>query len=331
MVDSVLKDLSALFDEMYAQFGRPSIPPEHLLKAKLLQALYTIRSENLLVESLHYNLLFRWFLDLNMTDPIWDNSTFSKNQERLLQHRTADLFFSSVVELARSHGWVSDEHFSVDGTLIEAWASLKSFQPKGQPSQPTNNDPGNPEIDFKGQKRSNQTHESQTDPMAKLMRKGPGKEAKLSFGLHALMENRHGLCVQVAVTTSTETETSAAKELMGRQIDESEERPASIGADKGYHNREFVGFCRQEGIAPHVAEIASRKVAGLDGRTTRHLGYQTSQRIRKRVEEIFGWAKEIGGLRKTKHRGTERVGLNAVLVIAAYNLTRMGKLMGSPP
>lgn len=331
LVDAVLKGLSPLFDEMYAEWGRPSIPPERLLKAKLVQALYTIRSENLLVESLHYNLLFRWFLDLNMTDPIWDNSTFSKNQQRLLQHRTADLFFASVIELARSHGWVSDEHFTVDGTLIEAWASLKSFQPKGQPVAPRNDDRGNPTVDFKGQKRSNQTHESQTDPDAKLMRKGAGKEAKLSFGMHALMENRHGLCVQVAVTASTEKETTAAKELIGRQIDETETAPATVGADKGYHNHEFVGFCREENIKPHVASITGRKVAGLDGRTTRSLGYQTSQRLRKRVEEIFGWAKEIGGLRKTKHRGTERVGLNAILVITAYNLVRMGKLMGSPP
>ena len=331
LIDTVLKELSPLFDEMYAEWGRPSIPPERLLKAKVLQALYTIRSENLLVESLHYNLLFRWFLDLNMTDPIWDNSTFSKNQQRLLQHRTADLFFAAVVELARSYGWVSDEHFTVDGTLIEAWASLKSFQPTGQPADPKKDDPGNPTVDFKGQKRSNQTHESQTDPEAKLMRKGAGKEAKLSFGLHALMENRNGLCVQVAVTASTEKETSGAKELIGRQIDETETAPESVGGDKGYHNQEFVGFCREKQIKPHVAPITGRKVSGLDGRTTRSLGYQTSQRIRKRVEEIFGWAKEIGGLRKTKHRGTARVGLNAVLVIAAHNLVRMGKLMGSPP
>lgn len=331
LVDSVLKDLSPLFDEMYAEWGRPSIPPERLLKAKLLQAFYTIRSENLLVESLHYNLLFRWFLDLNMTDPIWDNSTFSKNQQRLLQHRTAELFFSSVVELARSHGWVSDEHFTVDGTLIEAWASLKSFQPKGQAVDFKDDDRGNPTVDFKGQKRSNQTHESQTDPAARLMRKGAGKEAKLSYGMHALMENRHGLCVQVAVTASTEKETTAARELMGRQIDETDKPPVSIGADKGYHSREFVGFCRDQEIKPHVAPITGRKVPGLDGRTTRSLGYQTSQRIRKRVEEIFGWTKEIGGLRKTKHRGITRVGLNTALVVAAYNLVRMGKLMGSPP
>jgi len=331
LVDAVLKDLSGLFDEMYAELGRPSIPPERLLKAKLLQALYTIRSENLLVESLQYNLLFRWFLDLNMTDAIWDNSTFSKNQQRLLEHRTADLFFSCVVGLAREHGWVSDEHFTVDGTLIEAWASLKSFQPKSGPADPKDSDPGNPDVDFKGHKRSNQTHQSTTDADARLMRKGRGKEAKLSFGLHALMENRNGLCVQVGVTPSTATESSAAQELLCQQIDLTGEAPASVGADKGYHNRAFVEFCREQEMAPHVAQMKNRKVPGLDGRTTRTLGYQTSQRIRKRIEEIFGWAKEIGGLRKTRHRGTERVALNAVLVVAAYNLVRMGKLLGSPP
>lgn len=331
MVDAVLRDLGSLFDEMYAEAGRPSIPPERLLKAKLLQAFYTIRSEHLLVESLHYNLLFRWFLDLNMTDPVWDNSTFSKNQERLLKHRVADLFFSCVVGLAREHGWVSDEHFTVDGTLIDAWASLKSFQPKTGPSNPSDGDGGNPDVDFKGQKRSNQTHQSTTDPEAKLMRKGKGKEAKLSFGMHGMMENRNGLCVQVSVTSSTQSEATPATELLAQNAEVTGVTPASVGADKGYHNKEFVQYCRGEGITPHVAEIKGRKVAGLDGRTTKSAGYQTSQRIRKRIEEIFGWTKEIGGLRKTKHRGTERVALNAVLVVAAYNLVRMAKLLGSPP
>jgi transposase len=331
LVDEVLRNLSPEFDAMYAELGRPSIPPERLLKAKVLQALYTIRSENLLVESLHYNLLFRWFLDLNMTDVIWDNSTFSKNQERLLQHKVAELFFGCVVELAHQQGWISDEHFTVDGTLIEAWASLKSFQPKNGPVDPKDDDPGNTDVDFKGQKRSNATHESRTDPEAQLMRKGKGKEAKLSFGMHALMENRNGLCVQVAVSASTQTESSVATELLAQQEDIAGKTPETVGADKGYHNAAFVGYCRKNEITPHVAEIKNRKVEGLDGRTTRSLGYQTSQRIRKRVEEIFGWAKEIGGLRKTKHHGTERVGLNAMLVVATYNLVRMAKLMGSPP
>jgi len=331
LLDAALRELSPLFDEMYARLGRPSIPPERLLKAKVLQALYTLRSETLLVESLQYNLLFRWFLDLNMTDPVWDHSTFSKNQERLLAHQTADLFFATVVGLAQEQGWVSDEHFSVDGTLIQAWASLKSFAPKDGAPRKTDDDPGNPSVDFKGEKRRNATHRSTTDPQAELMRKGAGQEAKLSYGLHALMENRHGLCVQVNVSAATATETKESCELLARQIDVSEVAPASVGGDKGFHNKEFVSFCRGQDIRPHVAEVKNRQVKGLDGRTTRTSGYQTSQQIRKRIEEIFGWCKEIGGLRRTKHRGLERVGLNATLVVAAYNLVRMAKLLGGPP
>ena len=331
LLDAALCDLWPLFDEMYAELGRPSIPPERLLKAKVLQALYTIRSETLLVESLQYNFLFRWFLDLNLTDPVWDHSTFSKNQERLLAHRTADLFFATVVALAQAHGWVSDEHFSVDGTLIQAWASLKSFAPKDGAAQKTDDDPGNPSVDFKGQKRSNATHQSTTDPEAQLMRKGAGQEAKLSYGLHALMENRYGLCVQVSVSAATASETGQSCELLGRQIDLSPVAPRTVGGDKGFHNKEFVSFCREHEMSPHVAQIKERKVAGLDRRTTSRPGYQTSQQIRKRIEEIFGWCKEIGGLRRTKHRGAQRVGLNATLVVAAYNLVRMAKLLGSPP
>jgi transposase len=332
LVDSVLKDLSPLFDEMYAEVGRPSIPPERLLKAKVLQALYTVRSETLLVEALHYNLLFRWFLDLNLTESIWDHSTFSKNQQRLLQHKVGELFFARVVALAREQGWASDEHFSVDGSLIDAWASLKSFPPKDAPRDPTDGDPGNPSVDFHGQKRGNATHQSTTDPEAQLARKGRGKEARLSFGLHALMENRNGLCVQVQVNAAQGvTESTAATELLARQIDTAPTPPRSVGADKGYHTAEVVGFARQEGIKPHVAQVKNRKVPGLDGRTTRQESYQTSQQIRKRIEEIFGWCKEIGGLRRTRKRGVERVGLSAVLILASYNLVRMAKLMGSSP
>lgn len=226
LVDEVLRDLSPLFDEMYAQLGRPSIPPERLLKAKVLQALYTIRSEALLVEALDYNLLFRWFLDLNLLDPVWDNSTFSQNQTRLLQHRTAELFFARIVGLAREHGWVSEAHFTVDGTLIDAWASLKSFQPKTGIKPPTDGDASNPSVDFHGERRSNATHESTTDAEARLLRKGKGKEAKLCFGLHALMENRHGLCLQAQVTSATGvTETAAATELLARQLDVAERPP----------------------------------------------------------------------------------------------------------
>jgi len=328
LVDEVLLELSPLFEEMYAKDGRPSIPPERLLKAKMLQALYTIRSEIMLIESLEYNLLFRWFLDLNLMEPIWDNSTFSKNQERLLEHRTAEIFFARIVALAKEHGWVSDEHFTVDGTLIDAWASLKSFQPKAGPKDPTDSDSGNPSVDFHGQKRSNLTHESATDPQAQLARKGRGKEARLCYGLHALMENRNGLCVQAEITTAYGTsESTAATELMARQIDVAEQPPRSVGADKAYHNAEVVGFCRQHEIKPHIAEIKERKVGGLDGRTTRSLGYQTSQKLRKRVEEIFGWAKEIGGLRRTRKRGLRRMGLSGLLILCAYNLVRMGKLV----
>lgn len=328
LVDEVLRDLSPLFDEMYARDGRPSIPPERLLKAKMLQALYTIRSENLLIEALDYNLLFRWFLDLNLTDPVWDNSTFTKNQERLLRHQAAELFFARIVGLAREHGWVSDEHFTVDGTLIDAWASLKSFQPRSGPKSPDDGDPGNPSVDFHGEKRRNATHQSTTDAQAQLARKGRGKEARLCFGLHALMENRHGLCVQAEITTAHGTsEGAAATELLARQIDASERAPKSVGADKGYHSAQVVGFCRQQGISPHVAEVKGRTVAGLDRRTTRSLGYQTSQKLRKRVEEIFGWAKEIGGLRRTRKRGLSRIGLSSRLILCAYNLVRMGKLL----
>jgi transposase len=329
LVDEVLRGLSPLLEEMYAQVGRPSIPPERLLKAKMLQALYTIRSEKLLIEALEYNLLFRWFLDFNLLDPVWDNSTFTKNQERLLQHQAAEMFFARIVDLAREHGWVSDAHFTVDGTLIDAWASLKSFQPKDAPKNPSDGDPSNPSVDFHGERRSNDTHASTTDTEAQLARKGRGKEARLCYGLHALMENRHGLCVQAQITTAHgTTESTAATELLARQIDVAGRRPQSVGGDKGYHSAEVVGFCREHGIKPHVAEVKGRKVSGLDGRTTRGLGYQTSQKLRKRVEEIFGWAKEIGGLRRTRKRGTARVGLSGMLILCAYNLVRMGKLLG---
>jgi transposase len=330
LVDPILRDLSPLFDQMYAQDGRPSIPPERLLKAKVLQALFTIRSEALLMETLEYNLLFRWFLDLNLLDPVWDASTFSQNQERLLQHQTAELFFARIVALAREHDWVSDAHFTVDGTLVDAWASLKSFRPKTGTPPPTDGDPGNPSVDFHGERRSNATHESTTDPEAKLLRKGAGKEAKLCFSLHALMENRHGLCVQAQVTTSVGvTETTAATELLARQIETAARPPQSVGADKGYHNAEMVDFCRAHDIAPHVAQIKDRKVPGLDGRTTQTLGYQTSQQVRKRVEEIFGWCKEVGGLRRTRKRGVDGVGLSALLILSSYNLVRMAKLLGA--
>ncbi len=332
LVDDVLRDLSPLFDEMYAELGRPSIPPERLPKANVLQALHTIRPERPLVEALDYNLLFRWFLDLNLLDPIWDNSTFSQNQHRLLQHRTAELFFARIVALAREHGWVSDAHLTVDGTLIDAWASRKSFQPKTGEKSPTDGDPGNPSVDFHGQSRSNATHQSTTDPEAQLLRKAKGKEAKLCFGLHALVEHRHGLCVRAQVTSAAGvTETAAATELLARQLDQAERAPQSVGADKGHHNAELVSFCREHGLAPHVAQLKDRQVAGLDGRTARTLGCQTRQKLRKRIEEIFGWCKAVGGRRRTRKRGVDRVGLSALLILSSHNLVRMAKLLGSPP
>jgi transposase len=332
LADQALQRLSPKLDAMYAELGRPSIPPERLLKAKLLQAFFTIRSETLLVEAIHYNLLFRWFLDLNLTDTVWDHSSFSTNQERLITHAAAQEFFGEIADLARERGWLSDAHFTVDGTLIQAWASLKSFAPKDGPVKKADDDPGNPSVDFKGQKRSNTTHQSTTDPEARLAKKANGQEAKLSYGLHILMENRNGLCAGLEVTAATGTaETEAAQVLLSRQKKEQKRTPQSVGADKNYHNAEFVSYCRKRGIAPHVAARSNRQVKGLDGRTTRTKNYQTSQVIRKRVEECIGWIKEIGGLRRVKVRGTERVSLHAWLLGCAFNLVRMGKLLAASP
>lgn len=331
-VDAARQQLSPLLDEMYAQIGRPSIPPERLLKAKLLQAFYTLRSEALRVEMLHYNLRFRWFLDRNLTDEIWDNSTFTVNQQRRLDHDTARLFFHTVAAPAREKGWMSDTHFTVAGTLVPAWASLKSFAPKEAAAKKTDDDPGHPSVDFKGEPRRHATHQSTTDPEARLYKKAAGQEAKLCYGLHVLMENRHGLCANLRVTSATEeTETGAGGALLAQQKDTPDQPPQTVGADKGDHHREFVSFCRQHGIAPQVAERADRRVAGLAGRTTRTPNYQVSQPIRKRVEECIGWMKEIGGLRRVKVRGPERVSLHGWLVGSAYNLVRMGRLATAPP
>lgn len=327
-IDEVLRRMSPAFDAMYASHGRPSIPPERLLKAKVLIALFSVRSENLFVEQLHYNLLYRWFLDMDLSEPVFDNSTFSKNQERLMQHEVAKRFFGQVVKLAREQGWVSDEHFSVDGTLIESWASLKSFVPKDQPrSGGDDEDPGNTDVNFRGQKRSNATHESTTDSEARLRKKAAGQEAKLSFGLHALMENRHGLYVDLQVSSAVGvTEADAALEMLRRQ-----KRARSVGADKGYHHGPFVQGCRKRLIVPHVATAKGRKIGGLDGRTTRTAAYALSQKIRKRIEEGFGWMKTVGGFRKTRFKGIERTQLCAYFVGAACNLVRMATLGLGPP
>ena len=331
-VDSVLADLSPLFDEMYAEQGRPSIPPERLLKCKVLVALFTVRSERLLVEQIGYNLLYRWFLDMDLDEPVFDASSLSKNQQRLLDHDVAHIFFARVVAEAQQAGWISDEHFSVDGTLIEAWASMKSFRPKDQSDDDSTGGDSNSWVDFHGQKRRNDTHESRTDPDARLLRKGRGKEAKLCFGAHLLMENRHGLCVQFKLGSATDLkEPEAAMEMVDQQDEIRDQQAASLGADKNYHTKAFVRGCRQREIKPHVATIKNRQTPGLDGRTTKSRGYQTSQRIRKRIEEIIGWMKTVGGFRKSRYRGIARTQQSGWFIAAAYNLVRMAKLGTSPP
>jgi transposase len=333
IVDQLLSNLSPLLDEMYAAEGRPSIPPERLLKAQLLIALYSVRSRNLFAEQLHYNLLFRWFLDMDLTEPGFDDSSFSKNQDRLLQHAVADQFFHEVVAHAHLQQYVSDDHFTVDGTLIEAWASLKSFKRQGSADQPPGpgGDPGNPTVDFHGEKRCNQTHQSTTDPQARLYKKGKGKEAKLCFGAHVLMENRQGLCVDFRVESATEvTETQAALVMLGEQKEIFGVQPHTVGADKGYHNREFVQGCREKGIIPHVAQQKNRQLPGLDGRTSATPEYAVSQKVRKRVEEIFGWIKTVGGFRKSRVLGIQRTQMEGYWVAAAYNLVRLGRLASGP-
>jgi transposase len=324
MCDEVLGGMSGHFDEIYAAAGAPSIPPETLLKGKVLQALYTVRSDRQLCARMQTDLMFRWFVDLPLDEAVFDASTYSKNQVRVLQHEVADLFFSEVVELARRHGWVSDDHFSVDGTLIEAWASLKSFRPKGTDQGPGS---GNGWTDFKGQKRSNDTHESTTDPEAKLVRKGPGKEARLSFAGHATMENRHGLCVLFEVHPAVGAPESAVAVEQMVELHNRGFRPKTVGADKGYHTREFVTGLREHDVVPHPA----RK----DAQKTRHVrltsAHSASQKVRKRIEEIFGWAKTTGGFRKSRYRGVERTHAHSQYVSAAWNLVRMAKLLVSGP
>lgn len=331
IADLIFKQLSPVFDQMYSHTGRPSIPPERLLAASLLMALHSIRSERLFCEQLQYNMLYRWFLRMDDLEPAFDHSTFSANRARLLEHEVAALFFQAVVEQARQQQLMSDEHFTVDGTLIEAWASMKSFKKKDDSEPPTpSDDPGNPTVDFHGEKRSNATHRSTTDPEARLMKKAKGKEAKLSFGLHALMENRHGLLVDFRVSEANGVcERTTAADMLDDHIDHN--RPVTVGADKGYDTADFVGACRERGITPHVARNDRRKGgSAIDGRTARHPGYAVSQRKRKLVEQIFGWTKTVGTFRKTRYRGVARTQLWAYLVGAAYNLLRIAKLQAAP-
>ena len=319
-VEYVLTQMSAEFEECYAATGRPSIPPEQLMKASLLMALYTVRSDRQFCEQLDYNILFRWFLDMSMDEPSFNHSCFTKLRKRFKDDAISLRFFSRVVTLAKQRNLLSDEHFTVDGTLIEAWASQKSFRPKDDSGG--DKPDGRGDRNFRGEKRTNQTHQSTTDPEAQMMRKGPGKEAKLSYGAHALMENRNGLIVGMLVTQSTVTETVAARKLvetwkaLGGGI-------KSLGGDKGYHASAFVGFLRSVGVAPHIAQIAGRKVKGLDGRTTRHSSYKMSQVRRKLVEEIFGWEKVIGGIRKSRFVGLVKTSAATIMTSAAYNLLRM--------
>jgi transposase len=329
LADGQLGKLSAVFNRMYSQVGRPSIAPERVLKSLLLIALHSVRSERQFCEQLQYNLLFRWFLDMELEENSFDATVFSKNRERLMAHEVGGLFFDAVVNQARQAGLMSEDHFSVDGTLIEAWASLKSFRPKGE-DQPRDDDPGDPGnrwVDFHGEKRSNDTHESKTDPESLLAKKGAGKEAKLCYGAHALMENRSGLLVDLQVTQATgSAEREAAEDMIKRQRRRGV-KVKSLGADKGYDTQGFVDLLRGRKIVPHVAANTKRKGgSAIDGRTTRHESYSTSQRIRKRIEEIFGWMKTVGGFRKTRYRGVDRTQLAAWWVGAAYNLVRMAKL-----
>ena len=321
IVDNALNELSPTFNQMYAEMGRPSIPPEHLLKSCLLIALYSIRSERQFCERLQYDLLFKWFLGLNIMDPAFDASTFSKNKQRLLDHRVAHEFLGAVVAEARCRKLLSEDHFTVDGTLLEAWASLKSFRPKDG-DDVTAAGEKNPGVNFHGEHRTNATHESTTDPEARLAKKGAGKEAKLCFAGHVLMENRTGLVVDVVVTRATgiaerETALDMLEKVPGSQR-------ITVGADKGYDTRDFVTTCREMNVTPHVAR---RQRSIVDKRTTRHDGYQISQRIRKRIEEIFGWIKTVGGGRKLRYKGLERNQLWAELTTAAYNLVRLAKLV----
>jgi transposase len=332
-VDTVLQKLSPLFNDLYAKEGRPSIPPEQLLKARVLCALFSVRSERLFCEQLSYNLLWLWFLDREFAQGSFDHSIFAKNYQRVLSAEVAKLFFAEIYDLSLQEGWSSHEHFTADGTLIESWASMKSFvRTDGADAKKVqdakDDDPGNPTVDFHGEKRCNDTHQSTTDPESVLYRKAKGKEAKLCFGGHILMENRNGLCADFAIHNPIAQGEPA---MALQQLDEHVRlyqgtQPKTVGADKGYHQKAFVAGCRERDIAPHVACKDGVKVEGLDKRTTERSGCQTSLRIRKRVEEIFGWIKTVGGLRRTRYQGIERTQAVAYFVAGTYNLLRMARL-----
>jgi transposase len=323
ITDRALERLSTTFDALYINFGRPSVPPEKLLRALLLQALYSIRSERLLMEQLEYNILFRWFVGLGMDEPVWDATTFTKNRDRLLRGDVATAFFDAVVLHADSKRLLSDDHFTVDGTLLEAWASQKSFRPRDEDPPPSGG--ANPSVDFHGERRTNDTHRSTTDPEARLYKKARGREARLGYLGHVLMEHRSGLIVQAVVTPADGYGERDAALVM---IDKLPRRHrVTVAADKGYDIRDFVGDLRQRMVTPHIAQHTNGRRSAVDGRTTRHPGYALSQRKRKLVEQGFGWMKTIGGLRKLRHRGEALVGWLFTFAAAAYNLVRLRRLL----
>ena len=328
MTDQALRELSGDFAKLCSPLGRPSIAPEKLLRALLLQIFYSVRSERLLMEQLNYNLLFRWFVGLNADEAVWDATVYTKNRERLLQGNIAEEFFAQVLEQARGAELLSDEHFSVDGTLIEAWASQKSFRPKGQgPGEPPD-DAGNPTVNFHGEKRSNETHESTTDPDARLARKSGGHEAKLAYCGNVMIENRNGLVVDTELLQCNGTAERDAALLMAERVEGGQR--VTVAADKGYDTKEFVAEMRRMNVTPHVAQNEKRPGgSAIDARTTRQAGYPVSMRKRKRIEEVFGWLKTVGLLRKTRHRGVFRVGWVFTFAAAAYNLVRMRNLLSS--
>ena len=328
MVDRALKALSPAFEELYSAFGRPSIAPEKLLRALLLQVLYTIRSERLLMEQLDYNLLFRWFVGLDADEAVWVPTVFSKNRDRLLQGDIAEKFFAQVLEQAQESNLLSDEHFSVDGTLIEAWASQKSFQKKKEGGSEPKDDAGNPTVNFRGESRRNDTHESTTDADARLARKSSGQESKLAYCGNVMIENRNGLVVDTELLQCNGTAERDAALVMAERVEGTDR--VTIAGDKGYDTQEFVREMRGMNVTPHVAQNDKRPGgSAIDRRTTRHAGYAVSQRKRKRIEEVFGWLKTIGTLRKTRHRGVFKVGWMFTFAATAYNLVRMRNLLSS--
>ncbi|MDQ0475462.1 IS5 family transposase [Labrys wisconsinensis] len=330
IVNETLSALGSEFAALYSGMGRPSIPPEKLLRAMLLQAFHSIRSERQLMERLEYDLLFRWFVGIGVDEAAWDHSTFSKNRDRLLAGEIAAKFLSAVLAQRQVKQLLSTDHFSVDGTLIQAWASMKSIKPKEGSSEPPKDGGGrNADADFHGQRRTNETHASTTDPDARLYRKGAGKEARLCFMGHGLMENRHGLIVDACLTQADgQAERVAALHMIEPWADRS--NAITLGADKAYDAQDFVNELRSMKVTPHVAQNANGRRSAIDGRTTRHTGYAVSQRIRKRIEEAFGWIKTVAGQAKTRFRGRERVGWAFVFAAAAYNLARLPKLVVAP-